>query len=63
MRRAKKKSLKKKIRVRGMRFAKVVGNCCWEAREQYHRGESKEFWNAHTYYLPWSIRAIKLIDC
>ena len=63
MRRSRRKSLKKKIKKRGMRFAKVNGDCCWEVREHYHGGESKELWRPHTYYLPWSIRAIKLIDC
>ena len=53
----------KKIRKKGMRFAKVNGNCCWEVRERFHGGETKELWRSHTYYLPWSIRAIKLIQC
>lgn len=53
----------KKIRRKGMRFAKVNGNCCWEVRERFHGGETKELWRSHTYYLPWSIRAIKLIRC
>ena len=55
--------MKKKIQIRGMRFATVNGNCCWEVRESYHGGETKELWRAHTYYLPWSIRAISLIKC
>ena len=57
------KVVKKKIQIRGMRFATVNGNCCWEVRESYHGGETKELWRAHTYYLPWSIRAISLIKC
>ena len=59
----KRKNKIKKIRKRGMRFAKVNGNCCWEVRERFHGGETKELWRSHTYYLPWSIRAIKLIQC
>ena len=58
-----KKSIKRKIKKRGMRFAKVIGSCCWEVREQYHGGETKELWRPHTYQLPWSIRAVKMIDC
>jgi hypothetical protein len=58
-----KKSVKRKIKRRGMRFAKVIGNCCWEVREQYHGGETKELWRAHTYQLPWSIRTVKMISC
>ena len=58
-----KKSVKRKIKKRGMRFAKVIGSCCWEVREQYHGGETKELWRPHTYQLPWSIRAVKMIDC
>ena len=60
---SKRKVVKKEIHVRGMRFATVNGNCCWEVRENYHGGETKELWRAHTYYLPWSIRAISLIKC
>ena len=63
MRKYKRKNVKKRIKQRGMRFAKVSGNCCWEVREQYHGGESTELWRAHTYHLPWSIRSIKLIEC
>ena len=57
------KSIKREIHVRGFRFARVNGNCCWEVRERYLGGESQELWNPHTYFLPWSIRAVKLIDC
>ena len=63
MRRHNRKSITKRISRRGMRFAKVNGDCCWEVREHYHGGESRELWRAHTYYLPWSIRSIKLIAC
>ena len=60
---SKSKVVKKKIHVRGMRFATVNGDCCWEVRRSYHGGETKELWRAHTYYTPWSIRAISLIKC
>jgi len=60
---SKNKIVKKKIHVRGMRFATVNGECCWEVRRNYHGGETKELWRAHTYYTPWSIRAISLIKC
>ena len=63
MRKQGKKNVKKKIPIRGMRFARVNGNCCWKVRERYLGGESEELWNPHTYYLPWSIRSIKIIDC
>lgn len=63
MRRSGRKPVKKKIRRRGMRFAKVTGDCCWEIREQFRGGEAKELWRPHTYHSPWSIRAVKLIKC
>ena len=63
MRTKNKKNIKKKIKMRGMHFAKVNGNCCWEVRDRYAGGETKELWVAHTYYLQWSIRSIRLIDC
>ena len=62
-RRSGRNSVKKKIRRRGMRFAKVIGDCCWEIREHFRSGESKELWRPHTYHSPWSIRAVKLIQC
>ena len=58
-----KENILRKIAMTGMRFAKVNGDCCWEAGERYLGGEKDQFWNSHTYYLPWSIRSIKLIDC
>ena len=63
MRNSNNKSIKKKIKRKGMHFAKVNGDCCWEVRDRYSGGESKELWRAHTYYLQWSIKSIKLIDC
>ena len=63
MKKADKKYARMKIKRRGMRFAKVNGNCCWELREHYRGGETRELWVAHTYYLPWSIRVVKLIEC
>ena len=57
------RNCRKKVTARGMRFIKVNGNCCWEVREHYHGGESKELRRAHSYYLPWSIRSVKLIEC
>ena len=63
MRRHKRKNITKKIYRKGMRFARVNGDCCWEVREHYYGGECKELWRAHTYYLPWSIKSLKLIKC
>ena len=63
IRRRGRKSVKKKIKRRGMRFAKVAGDCCWEIRDQFRGGEEKELWRPHTYHSPWSIRAVKLIKC
>ena len=57
------KIIKRNIKERGMRFASVNGNCCWEVRERVLGGETKELWNPHTYYLPWSIQSVKMIDC
>ena len=58
-----KNSAKRLIRKRGMRFAQVNGNCCWEVKEKYNGGETKKLLRPHTYYLPWSIRAVKVIKC
>ena len=63
MKRKNNKNIKKKIKMRGIQFARVTGSCCWEVGEHYHGGERKKLWNAHTYHLPWNIRSIKLIDC
>ena len=63
IRRSGRKSVKKKIKRRGMRFAKVAGDCCWEIRDQFRGGEEKDLWRPHTYHSPWSIRAVKLIKC
>ena len=63
MRKLGKTNIRKKIKARGMRFARVNGNCCWELREYYHGGETKHLERAHTYHLPWSIRSVKLVEC
>ena len=63
MRKTRKTNIRKKIKARGMRFARVNGNCCWELREYYHGGETKHLERAHTYHLPWSIRSVKLVEC
>jgi len=63
MRRSGRSNIRKKVTARGMRFARVNGNCCWEVREYYHGGETEELVRAHTYHLPWSIRSVKLVEC
>ena len=62
-RRQGKKSIKRKILDDGMRFARVMGNCCWQVEERQFGGEIEQLEFAHTYYLPWSVHSIKLIDC
>ena len=63
LRRSRRKSVKKKIKRIGMRFAKVTGDCCWKICDQYRGGEAKKLMKPHTYHSPWSIRAVKLIKC
>ena len=63
MRKTGKTNIRKKIKIRGMRFARVNGNCCWEVKEYYHGGETKDLVRAHTYHLPWNIRSVKLVEC
>ena len=62
-RRKGKKNVKRKIKQVGFRFAKINGNCCWKVGERFSGGENQELWTPHTYYLPWSIRSVRLIDC
>jgi len=63
MRKTGKTNIRKKVKVRGMRFARVNGNCCWEVKEYFHGGETKDLVRAHTYHLPWNIRSVKLVAC
>ena len=56
-------SIKRTIKDDGMRFARVIGNCCWQVGERSLGGEIEQLEFARTYYLPWSVRSIKLIDC
>ena len=58
-----KNSVKRLIRKRGMRFAQANGNCCWGIKEKYNGGETKKLLRPHTYYLPRSIRSVKVIEC
>ena len=55
--------VKRKIFQIGLRFVKVNGDCCWEVGERYLGGATEQLWVAHTYYLPWSVRSIQIIDC
>ena len=63
MRKTGKTNIRKKVKIRGMRFARVNGNCCWEVKEYFHGGETKDLVRAHTYHLPWNIRSVKLVAC
>merc|ERR1712126_518840 len=63
LRRSSRKSVKKKIKRIGMRYAKVTGDCCWKICDQYRGGEAKRLMKPHTYHSAWSIRAVKLIKC
>ena len=57
------KRKKREIRQPGIRYAAVSGNCCWEVRNRYSGGESRQLKTVDKHELPWDIKSLKLINC
>ena len=57
------KRRRREIRIRGMKFAEVSGNCCWEVKERLNGGDSKDLKTVENHFLPWEIKAVRLTKC
>ena len=63
MKSRRRKSVTKKVKTPGIRFAKLEGSCCWELTEKLYGGHKKQILSPNIYHLPWDVRFIKLIKC
>ena len=53
------------IKQSGFKLAQLSGRCCWEVRNRYNGGTTKQLNSAggQTYQLEWDIKFVKLFRC
>ena len=57
---------KRSVKMSGMIYAELAGDCCWEVRQRKIGGEFRHLMKIATmgmHNLPWDIKYVKLIKC
>ena len=57
------KRRRREILKRGLRYAEVSGNCCWEVRERFSGGYFQALKSVANHFLPWDVRSVRLTKC